>query len=151
MAHGIGRIAAVGEDVVESLEASDGLVLAESDEEIGELVLGDFELPDGLGQGDKNGMARIAVVAGLEFGLPLVEQGQGGRRITDFVAEIVGDAAIGVDVEEILTEMFGQKPGGDGEIFVVGAGEVAAVGAGFVQRRGVGGNGIGGGQAGPAV
>ena len=74
MADGIRGVAAVGEDVVEGFETGDGLVLAEGDEEIGKFVLRDVELFDGLGQGDENGMARVAVVAGIEFGLPLIEQ-----------------------------------------------------------------------------
>ena len=134
MSDGIRRIAAVGENVVESFEAGDGLVLAEGDEEIGKFVLRDVELVDSLGQGDENRMARIALVAGVEFGLPFIEQGQGGRGVADFVAQIVGDAAVGVDVEEILAQVFGQKPGGDGKILVVGAGQVAAVFVGFFER-----------------
>jgi hypothetical protein len=72
-------------------------------------------------------MAWIAVVAGVEFGFPLIEQLQGGRRIPSFVAEIVGDPAVGVNVKKVLAEAFGQEPGGDGKVFVMGAGQAFAV------------------------
>jgi len=80
----------------------------------------------------------------------LVEQGEGCGGVADFVAEIVGDAAVGVDVEEILAEVFREEPGGYGEIFVVGACKVAAVGLGLFQRRCGLRDGVGGGEAGPA-
>ncbi len=40
----IRRVAAVGEHIVEGFETGDGLVLAEGDQEIGKLVLGNFKL-----------------------------------------------------------------------------------------------------------
>ena len=76
MADGIRRIAAVGEDIVEGFEAGDGLVLAEGDQKIGEFVLGNFELSYRLGEGDEDRVARIALVAGIQFGLPFIEQGE---------------------------------------------------------------------------
>src|SRR5208282_4401925 len=93
-------------------------------------------------------MFRSATVAGVEFGLPLIEQGERGCGIADFVAEIVGDAAVGVDVEKMLAQAAGEKPGGYGEIFVVGAGQVGAVFAGFDERGCRGGDRVGGGEAG---
>jgi hypothetical protein len=48
-----------------------------------------------------------------------VEQFEGPLRIGDFVAEIVGPAAVGVDVVEMLVEFFGEKPGDYVEILVV--------------------------------
>src|ERR1700691_1436793 len=95
-------------------------------------------------------MARCAGVAGIEFGLPFVEQRQRGRGVAYFVAQIVGDAAIGVDVEEILAEVFGEEPSGDGKIFVVGAGEAAAVFLGLFERRGRVRDCVFGGQRAPA-
>src|SRR5579863_10196371 len=100
MADGIRGIPAVGEDIVEGFETSDRLVLTEGREEIGEFVFWDVELFDGFGERNENGMARNALIAGIEFGLPFVEQGEGCAGVSDFVAQIVGDAAIGVDVEE---------------------------------------------------
>ena len=132
MADGIGRIAAIGQDVLESLEAADTLVLAESDEEIGELMFRDGKFSYCFGEGNEDGMARDAVVASIELKLPLVEQRQGASGIADFVAKIVGDAAIGIDVQEILTKLLGEEPGGNGKVFVMRAGELGAV---FVGGR----------------
>ena len=151
MADRVGGIAAVGEDIVEGFETGDGLVVAEGDEEIGEFVLGNVEFAHGARERDENGMARSALVAGVEFGLPFVEQCQRRGGVADFVAEIVGDAAVGVDVEEILTQMFGQEPGGNGKVFVVRAGELAAVFVGLGERGGGGGDGVGRGEAGPGL
>jgi hypothetical protein len=63
--------------------------------------------------------------------LPLIEEFERCGGVADFVAEIVRDAAVGVYVEEMLAQAAREKPGGDGEIFVVRAGEMSAVGAGF--------------------
>ena len=131
MADGIRGVAAIGQDVVESFEAGDGLILAEGDEQVGEFVLGNVEKADGFRERDEDGMLRDAFVAGVEFALPLVEQFERGGGVADFVAQIVGDAAVGVDVEEMLAQAAGKKPAGDGEVFVVGAGEAGAVFAGF--------------------
>ena len=73
MADRVRGVTAVGQDVVESFEPGDTLILAEGDEEVGEFMLRDRKLFDGLSQGDESGMSRIAVVAGIEFGLPLIE------------------------------------------------------------------------------
>src|ERR1019366_4989711 len=149
MAYGVRRIAAVGEDMVEGFETGDGLVLAEGDEEIGEFVLGNGELFHGLCQRDENGMARVAVVAGIEFSLPLIEQGERCSRFSNFVAEVVGDAAIGVDVQEILTEFPGQKPGRHGKVFVMRAGELAAIFSRLLERWSGGRDSVCDGEAAP--
>ena len=134
MSDGIGGVLAVGQDVIESLEAGDGLILTKGDEQVGEFVFGDVEFADGIFQRDEYGMFGWAFVAGVKFTLPLVEEFEGGGGVADFVAEVVGDAAVGVDVEEMLAQAAGKKPAGDGEILVVGAGEAGAVFAGFSER-----------------
>jgi hypothetical protein len=80
-------------------------------------------------------MFGAAFVAGVEFALPLIEKFERGGCVADFVAEVVGDAAIGVNVEEMLSQVSRKKPAGDGEVFVVRAGEVGAVGASFSESR----------------
>ena len=141
---------AIGEDVVEGLEARDGLILTEGCQQIGKFMLRDLELADGLRQGDEDWMFRCAFVAGIEFALPLVEKFEGCGGVADFVAEIVGDTAVGVDIEKMLAQALRKKPAGDREILVVRAGQAGAVFAGFGEcgrrRR----DGVGGGQAGPA-
>ena len=134
MADGIRGVVAIGQDVVEGFEARDGLILAEGDEQVGEFVLGNVELAHGFSQRHEYWMFRSAFVAGIEFVLPLIEEFERGRGVADFVAQIVGDAAVGVDVEEMLAQAAGKEPTGDGEIFVVGAGQAGAVFAGLGER-----------------
>src|SRR5262249_8275326 len=74
MADGVRGVLAVVEDVSEGRKARDGLVAAEGDEQIGELVLRDAELLDGLAQRNEDGMTGGRGVAGVEFLLPGVEQ-----------------------------------------------------------------------------
>jgi len=45
---------------------------------------------------------RLTFVASVEFALPPIEEFERAICIWDFVAEIVGPAAIGVDVVEML-------------------------------------------------
>ena len=58
---------------------------------------------------DEDGMdgALGRVVALVEHGAPGVEQAQGGGGVGDFVAEVVGDAAVGVDALEVRAERWG--------------------------------------------
>ena len=89
------------------------------------------------------------MVAGIELGLPFIEQGEGCGGIADFVTEVVRDAAIGIDVQEILAQGLRKEPCGYGKIFVVGAGELAAVFLGFGERGGGCRDGVASGQTGP--
>ena len=150
MADGIGRVAAIGQDVVERFEARDGLILAEGAEQIGELVFGNVELADGFGQSYEHRMFGGAFVTGVEFALPLVQQFERGGNVADFVAQVVGDAAVGVDVEEMLAQAAREEPASHGEVFVVRASQSGAVFAGFGGAGRGGGDSIGGGQAAPA-
>jgi hypothetical protein len=67
-------------------------------------------------------MTRSPSITGVEFGLPLIEEFEGCSGIADFVAEIVRNAAVSVNVEEMLAQVAWQEPRGDREVFVVGAG-----------------------------
>ena len=87
-------------------------------------------------------MARAAVIAGVEFGFPFVEQEKRSLSVAGFVSEVVGDAAVGINVVEMLAQALGKKPGGDGEIFVMRAGEAFAVGVGVRLRGSLRGDGV---------
>src|ERR1700692_4201038 len=65
MSDRIRRIAAVGEHVIESFKTGDGLILAKSDQEVGELVLRDIEFSYCPSKGNEDGMARRVGVAGV--------------------------------------------------------------------------------------
>jgi len=49
-------------------------------------------------------MAGAAFVAGVELAAPEVEKREGDGGVTYFIAQIVGDAAIGVDGMEVRAE-----------------------------------------------
>ncbi len=134
-ADGIGRVAAVAQHVVHGLVARDGLVLAKGDEQIGERLLGNRAGADGFSQRDKHRMARAAFVAGVQFPGPTDREApERGGRVADFVAQIVGDAAVGIDGMKVRPQRLGQKPRGDVEVFVVRLGQLPALGARFFER-----------------
>ena len=150
-ADGIGRVAAVGQHVLHGSKARDGLVLAKGDQQIGERLLGNRARANGLGQRNKHRMTRAAFVAGIEFATPQIEQRQRLRGVANFVAQIVGDAAVGVDGMKVRTQRLGQKPRGDVEILVVRLGQPLAPGARFFERRRNIGNAITGRKRSPAA
>ena len=59
---------------------------------------------------DKNRMTRAAFIAGIQFAAPQIKQRRGLRRSTHLVAQIVGDAAVGIDGVKVRTQSLGQKP-----------------------------------------
>ena len=79
-ANGIGRVAAVRQHIVHGGVAGDGLVLAKAVSRSANGSLGMRAGADGFGQRDKDRMARAALIAGIEFPAPQIEQGQGLRR-----------------------------------------------------------------------
>src|SRR5215469_6124879 len=117
------RIMAVREDVVKGLQTRDCLVLPKGNQEIGEFVLGNVEVAHGLSQSHEHRMLRSAFIAGVELALPLVEEGKGSDGVPDFVSEIVGNAAIGVNIEEMLTQAVRKEPACHREVFVMSAGQ----------------------------
>src|SRR6185369_11189968 len=89
MTHRIRGVAAVAQQVFKSLKASDRLVLAKRFQQIVEWLLRNIKLVYGLFKRDKNSVPRIAGIAGVEFGLPLVEHLERGVRVADFITQIV--------------------------------------------------------------
>jgi hypothetical protein len=79
-------------------------------------------------------MTRVALVAGVQLLIPLLEQCQRLLAIANLVAEVVRDAAIGIDGVEVRAKLFGQKPTGYVEVFVVRLGQMLAPGASLSQR-----------------
>lgn len=137
-ADGIRGKNAVADHGVPSRITLDGLVLAEGAQEIGEGLFGNILGRYGLAQREEDGMRRAAVVAIVEFALPPIEEFEGALFLRDFVAEIIGPAAIGVEVVEMLPQPPRQHAAGDGEILVVAAGQPPAVAAASPQRRRLG-------------
>ena len=73
-------------------------------------------------------MRGVARVHGVEFAAPPLQQAQAFAAIADLVAQIVGPAAVRVDVVEILVQALGQQEADDVEILVVMGGQPAGVG-----------------------
>src|SRR5580658_3410947 len=94
-----------------------------------------FELAYGFGECYENGMPRLPImitfVARVELVFPLLQQLQRGGGVAHFVAQIVRDAAIRVEVEEVLAQVPRKKPGGDRKILVMRTCQAAAILAGF--------------------
>ncbi len=55
-------------------------------------------------------MTRAAFVARIKFASPQIEQRQRLRGVADFVAKIVGDAAVGIDGMKMGAQGLGKKP-----------------------------------------
>ena len=99
---------------------------------------------NGLPQSDEHWMRRFAFVAEVEFTLPPIEKLKGAHRIGDLVAEVVGPAAVSVDIAKMLMQGLGKEPGDYVEVLVMMRGEPMRI---FLSRfgraaglRGVAGN-----------
>ncbi len=143
-ADGIRGVDAVVDDGVPIGVALYELILAEGLEQIGEGLLGNVLGENGLAKSDEDGMRWFVFVTRVEFAFPPVEEFDGAIAVGNFVAEIVGPAAVGVDVIEMLVELLGEEPGDDVEIFVVMRGEPTGVFLGVVDRAAGGGDVFGG-------
>src|SRR5688500_15633802 len=84
---------------------------------------------DGFGEGDEYGMLGLAGIKGIQLGLPPVEQRGGLVARYRLIREVIGPAAVGVNIAQVLMEAAREEPARDGEVFVVGRGQAAAVGA----------------------
>src|SRR6516164_3290748 len=135
MTHGVGRVLAVAEQVGEAWIAGDNLVLAKGLKKIRKLMPRDTELLHGFAQRYEYWMTRLPVVTARQFGLPLVEQQERLLLVADFIAEVVGDATVSVDVIEMLVQVLGKKPSDDRKIFVVRGGEFPAIFLGLGESR----------------
>src|SRR5246127_82475 len=105
-ANGIRGVNAVIEKRFPGRKAFYGLVLTKGFQQISERLPGKVLRNDGFAQRDKDGMRWAAFLASVQFPLPPVEQFQSALRIGDFIAEVVGPAAIGVEIVEMLGQFF---------------------------------------------
>ena len=78
-------------------------------------------------------MTSAAEIAGIKFRFPFVEQLQRKLRISDLIAQIVRDPAVGVDTVEVRLQAPREKPGSDGEVLVMRARQPLAVNEGLRQ------------------
>jgi hypothetical protein len=87
---------------------------------------------------------RLPFVAEVELAFPPGKQIECPSGSRDFIAEIVGPAAVGIDIVEMLMKIFREEPGDNLEVFVVMRGEPVGVALGGFERaaklRGMPGN-----------
>src|SRR5260370_23022419 len=94
-------------------------------------------------------MARTSHITGVEFRFPLVEQKERYLAIAGFITEVVGDAAIGIDIEEMLSQPLRQKPSCDRKIFIMRARQPLTVRLCVPHGRSQRGDRVFGSNAGP--
>ena len=73
-------------------------------------------------------------IAVAELRFPPVQQGQAALGVADLVGQVVGPAAVGVDVADVLPQATRQEPAGDREVLVVPPGQPPAIAAALPQR-----------------
>jgi hypothetical protein len=125
----LAEIAAVAEQFVPVGVAGDALVVFEGGDQVVEGLARQIVARirvSGAGRRRRDGLAIAAYMACRS------PRHQARRRrlssgVADFVAEVVGPAAEGVDVVEILVEVFRQQEADDVEVLVVVGGEPAGV------------------------
>jgi len=81
----------------------------------------------------------LAFVAKTEFVVPPVEKFKGPCGVWNFVAEVVGPTAVGVDIVKMLVKFLRQQPRNDVEIFVMMRGEPFGELLGSLRRTPAGG------------
>src|SRR5712664_870817 len=88
-----------------------------------------LELLDGWDQELRGcyGMRRPARVTAAQFLVPTVQQLERERGIGDFISEVVGPAAVCVQIVKMLMEALGKQPRGHIEILVMVRGEPTRV------------------------
>lgn len=126
--NGVRTAGAVGQYVIIVVVANDMLILAECVEQFLERFQGQGVSQESGAQGDKNRMVAVSGKALFQFVPPPVQQID---RAGCFIREIVGPAAVSVNIVKILANRFWQQETGDGKILVVIQGKVFAVSFGF--------------------
>src|SRR5690348_1580180 len=131
-------VAAISDDIVPGFVAMNGLVLTKSAKQIAERLDRNFELARGRGKGHQNRMGGRAAEGALDFLVPGIEKLGGAPGVGDFVAKIVGPAAVSIDIVEMPVKARRKQPGNDAKIFVMMRGEPARVALRFGQRTAFG-------------
>src|SRR5262249_23510177 len=127
MSHGIGRVPAIAKQIIKGLISLYHLVLAKSSKQIRERLFRDMELANGVCQRDEYRVSRLSLVTGVQLTFPLIEQVQRCFPISYFIAQIVGDATVGINIEEMLSQAHRQKPGRNRKVLIMCARQTPAV------------------------
>src|SRR5258708_26466604 len=100
---------------------------------MGEELTRDTTLADGFVEGDEDWMHRPlgGVVTLVQHRSPGVEQTQGNGWVGNFVPQVVGDPAVGVDALEVRPDFPRQEKGCDVEVLIVRGRKLVAPGLRF--------------------
>src|SRR5581483_1793537 len=132
---GVGGIATVAEQLLKGLVALDELVLLESKQKVEKRLGRNLELANRLAQGDGHRVPWPAFIAAEQLGPPPAEQFEGAFTAAGLVGEIVGPAAVGVNVMKVPQQPPRQQDRRDREVFVMGPRQPATVRLGFGARE----------------
>ena len=138
----VGRVAAVVGQLGQIVVAADPLILTKGHQKIDERVDRNVKPPDGLRQGDKNRVPDLARIAIAELFFPPVQQCKAFLRFARLVGQVIGPAAVGIDVIKMLPQPSRQEPTDDSEVLVVPSGEQAAVLSPLRRTKGLGDSGF---------
>ncbi len=132
--------AAVIENLIVGLISQDALILFKGVDQVKKWLGWQLVRRDGARQGDKNGGRGAAGEAIDRLFAKIHEEAQGFIAVAGLIAKIVRYAAKGIDIAEILPQMFGKQQGDNGEVFVMVVGEEAGL---KLRLLGVGNGGPG--------
>src|SRR5262249_47638734 len=76
-------------------------------------------------------MAGPSFVAGAQFRTPPAQEFQRMLNIPDFVPQIIGPAAVGIDIVEMLVQPPRKEPRNHGKVFVMRRRQPPAIGLGL--------------------
>ena len=125
MAHRVGGVVAVAQQVLVSPVAMRPLVHAVGLYELKERLLGNVETLNRLRKGNGYGVAGAGGVAAAQLLLPRVQEAQAVSL--GLVAQVVYKAAEGVYGVDMGPFLPGKEPGADGEVLIVGPGKITTV------------------------
>ena len=116
---GIGRMATIVELLGDGQVSRLPLVLLKSKEQIVKRLLGYLKGFNGIDQRDEYGVRCPATVAISQQQRPPMKEFAGLRRRFAFIGQVVGPAAVGIEMIKMRTQFSRQQATGHGEVFVV--------------------------------
>jgi len=118
---GVCRVGTISQQIVESLIASNSLILQKSGYEVFERLLGNVVSLDGPTQRYEYGMLRFALVTKVQFFAPPFEKPDGKLRIIRLISQVIANSTVGIYVVNILANRPGKQNRAYSEVLVVGS------------------------------
>jgi hypothetical protein len=120
------RIVKISQQIVESLIASNSLILQKSGYEVFERLLGNVVLLDSPAQRYEYGMLRFALVTKVQFFAPPFEKPDGNLRITCLISQVIANSTVSIYVVNVLANRAGKQNRAYNKVLVVGSGKLLA-------------------------